>query len=121
LVLILEAPKRAAVRKSKDIKGLFEGGSERLTSLKARIQERSRVLDLVIAALPKELAPNVATAGVDRGVLIVGAVSAAWATRLRYQTEPLRLRVGEALGVEIERVRIKVVTATAAPRKSPNG
>ncbi len=110
---------RAAVRKSKDIKGLFEGGSERLTSLKARVLERSRVLDQVIAALPEEVAPNVATAGIDQGVLIIGAVNAAWATRLRYLTEILRLRVGQALGVEIERVRIKVVSVPAAQRKSP--
>lgn len=86
------------------------------------MQERSRVLEQVIAALPEELAPNVATAGLDRGVLIVGAVSAAWASRLRYLTEPLRLRVGGALGVEIERVRIRVVTTPAAARrKSPEG
>jgi predicted nucleic acid-binding Zn ribbon protein len=109
------------LRKSKDIKGLFEGGSNRLTSLKERLRERSRVLEQVIAALPDEVASNVATAGIDHGVLIVGAVNAAWATRLRYLTEMLRLRVGEALGVEIERVRIKVVTQPAAQRKSPDG
>jgi hypothetical protein len=121
LVPILQTKMRAAVRKPKDIKGLFEGGSERLTSLKARVRERSGVLDQVIAALPEELAPHVATAGIDQGLLTVGAVNAAWATRLRYLTETLRLRVGQALGVEIERVRIKVVTASAAQRKSPKG
>jgi len=110
---------RAAVRKSKDIKGLFEGGSDRLTSLKARVLARSRVLDQVIAALPEEISPHVATAGIDKGVLIIGAVNAAWATRLRYLTDMLRLRVGQAMGVEIERVRIKVVTAPAAQPKSP--
>jgi hypothetical protein len=110
---------RAAVRKSKDIKGLFEGGSERLTSLKQRLDERSRVFELVTAALPEELALTVATAGIDRGVLTVGAVSAAWATRLRYLTDTLQQRVGQALGVEIARVRIKVVTTPAARRRRP--
>jgi hypothetical protein len=119
LVLILRAQTRAAVRKPKDIKRLFEGGSDRLTSLKARVLARSRVLDQVIAALPEEVAPHVATAGMEQGVLIVGAVNAAWATRLRYLTEMLRLRVGQALGVEIERVRIRVVTTPAAQPKSP--
>jgi hypothetical protein len=99
------------VRKSRDIKELLEGGSERLTSLRGRLQERSRTLDLVIAALPEELAANVASAGIDQGELTVGAVSAAWATRLRYMTDTLRDRVGGALGVEISSIRIKVVQA----------
>ncbi len=110
-MLIIQAEKCAAVRKSRDIKGLFEGGSERLTSLKVRAQARSRVLEQVIAALPAELAPHVATAGIERGVLTLGTVSAAWATRLRYLTDTLRQRVGDAMGTDIERVRIKVVTS----------
>ncbi len=99
------------MRKYSNIKALFEGGSERLTDLKDRLHGRSRVLELVIAALPDELATVVASAGVDRGRLTLGAVNAAWASRLRYLTEPLRQRVGEALGVEISTVRVKVVTA----------
>jgi predicted nucleic acid-binding Zn ribbon protein len=99
------------VRKSRDIKELFEGGSERLTSLRVRLNERTRVLDQVIAALPEELAATVATAGIDQGELTVGAVNAAWATRLRYMTDRLRQCVGAALGVEISSVRIKVTTA----------
>lgn len=90
---------------------MFEGGSERLTSLKDRLQERSQVLDQVIAALPEEIAANVATAGIEGGELTIGAMSAAWATRLRYMTDILRQRVGGALGVEISSIRIKVTTA----------
>jgi hypothetical protein len=111
LVLILQVKKRAAVRKSRNIKELFEGGSERLTSLRDQVHERSRVLDQVIAALPEELAATVATAGIDQGELTVGAVSAAWATRLRYMTDRLRERVGPALGVEISSIRIRVTTS----------
>jgi hypothetical protein len=86
------------------------------------MQERSRVLDQVIAALPEELAATVATAGIEQGKLTVGAVSAAWATRLRYMTDSLRERVGAALGMEISSVRIKVTaagkTSTAAKTRS---
>ena len=117
LVLILQAKMRAAVRKYRNIKALFDGGSERLTSLKQRVHERSLVLDHVIAALPPDLAAAVATAGIDGGKLTVGAVSATWATRLRYATDILRQRVSGALGVEISSVRIKVTAATR--RKSP--
>jgi hypothetical protein len=118
LVLILKAKTRAAVRKYRNIKGLFEGDSERLTSLKRRVHERSLVLDQVIAALPAELAAAVATAGIEGGKLTIGAVSASWATRLRYTTDILRQRVSGALGVEISSVRIKVTTAarTESPR-----
>lgn len=110
-MLILKVKTRAAVRKSRDIKGLFDGGSERLTSLKQRIHQRSLVLDQVIAALPAELAAAVATAGIEGGKLTIGAVSGSWATRLRYTTDILRQRVSSALGVEISSVRIKVTTA----------
>jgi hypothetical protein len=108
LVLLLPGNKCAAVRKPRHIKDLLEGDSKRLTSLRERLQERSRILDLVIAALPEELAANVASAGIDQGELTVGAASAAWATRLRYMTDTLRERVGGALGVEISSIRIKV-------------
>lgn len=82
------------------------------------MRERSLVLDQVIAALPQELAAAVATAGIDRGELTVGAVSATWATRLRYTTDILRQRVSGALGVEILSVRIKV-TAAARSESPP--
>jgi hypothetical protein len=106
------------MRKSIEIKELLAGGSERLTSLRDRLHERSRVLHEVMAALPEELAATVATAGIDQGELTVGAVSAAWATRLRYMTDRLRQRVGAALGVEISSIRIKVTTA---PKIAPAG
>jgi hypothetical protein len=108
-VLIFTSKRHAAVRKSRDIKELFQGGSEHLTSLKARIQNRSRVLEQVLAALPLEFAAKVVTAGIEGGKLTIGAASAAWATRLRYMTDTLRERVGGALGVEISSIRIKVV------------
>ena len=49
------------------------------------------------------------TAGIELGQLTIGVVGASWASRLRYLTDTLRKRVGESMGVEIHRVRIKVV------------
>jgi len=100
---------RAAMRKSKSIKELLEGGSKRLSALSGRSRARSQVLAHVCAALPPELAGTVATAGIEQGRLIIGVAGAAWASRLRYVTETLRKRVELSLGVEIQSVRIKVV------------
>jgi hypothetical protein len=97
------------VRKSKDIKALFEGDSGRLTSLKARSRARSLVLSQVMTALPPDLAKAVATAGIENGRLTVGVTGAAWASRLRYMTETLRAKITESAGEEIRSVRIKVV------------
>lgn len=102
-----------SVIKHKDIKTLFEGGSERLTSLKARSRARSAVLAHVMTALPPELAKAVATAGLEGGRLTVGVAGAAWASRLRYGTEALRSKVAESMGTEIRSVRIKVVQPPA--------
>ncbi len=65
-------------------------------------------MDEVIAALPADLAGAVVTAGIERETLTLGAVSAAWATRLRYSTDILRQRVSAGLGVEIAKVRVRV-------------
>ncbi|HMK84970.1 MAG TPA: DciA family protein [Steroidobacteraceae bacterium] len=70
---------------------------------------RSDVLKWVVAALPPELRQRVATAGIEGADLKIGVAGASWASRLRYQTEPLRRAVSESAGVEIKRVRIKVV------------
>jgi hypothetical protein len=97
------------MQKYRNIRELFEGGSERLTTLKARSRQRSRVLGHVLAALPPELARAIASAGIDQRRLTIGVVGAGWATRLRYGTDPLRQHVAAAMGVKIDSVRIKVV------------
>ena len=106
--MILTGSFRTAMHKCKNINELFKGDSKRLTSLTERLHARSSVLQHVIAALPKELAGSVAAAGVDQGQLTVGAVNASWATRLRYHAPTLKSRVSAALGVPIERVRVRV-------------
>jgi hypothetical protein len=85
------------------------GGNKRLTALKQKTHERSLVLTHVCSALPPQLAAAIATAGIEFGQLTIGVVGASWASRLRYLTDTLRKRVGESMGVEIHRVRIKVV------------
>jgi hypothetical protein len=104
---------RIAMQKYRDIKELFEGGSERLTTLKGRSRARFLVLTHVMAALPPTLAKTVVSAGIDQGRLTIGVSSAAWASRLRYVTETLRKRVGESMGADIQSVRIKVVQPLA--------
>lgn len=97
------------MRKDRNIKELLEGGSPRLTSLAKALRARSRVLEEVRAALPDPLAETVESAGLEEERLTLGVAGAAWASRIRYVTGPLRERVGRALGVEIKSVRIRVV------------
>jgi hypothetical protein len=85
------------------------GSGTRLTALRGQTNDRAAVLVHVCAVLPPTLAKAVASAGIGDGQLTLGVVGAAWASRLRYATETLRKRVGESLGVEIRRVRIRVV------------
>jgi hypothetical protein len=67
------------------------------------------VLVHICAALPSNLAATVASAGIEHGELTIGVSGAVWASRLRYFTDTLRKRVGESMGVEIRKVRLKVV------------
>jgi Dna[CI] antecedent, DciA len=66
-------------------------------------------LNHVCAALSPQLAATIVTAGIEAGQLTIGVVGASWASRLRYLTGTLQNKVGESMGVEIQRVRIKVV------------
>lgn len=84
----------------------------RLTDLKSTSENRSLALAHVHAALPGELAATVVTAGIVEGRLTLGVAGAAWAARLRYVTDTLRMRVSGSMKVEIISVRIKVVPPT---------
>jgi hypothetical protein len=59
------------------------------------------------------LARNIVSAGLEHGQLTIGVAGAAWAARLRYVTEALRVHVGSSMRVDIEKVRIKVVPPRA--------
>jgi len=87
----------------------LSGAGKKLTALKTRSLERSRVLDQVRAALPARLAAAVASAGIDQGRLTIGVVGAVWASRLRYSTESVRKRVSGSTGIAILSVRVRVV------------
>jgi hypothetical protein len=97
------------MQKPKSIKELLQSGGAGLAHLESRIRARGRVLEHVCAALPAELAEGVVSAGLDAGKLTIGVTGGTWATRLRYVTETLRLRVADTLGADIQSVRIKVV------------
>jgi hypothetical protein len=97
------------VQKPKSINELFRVGGKRLTALGVQARERSSTREHVCAALPPTLAQTVVSAGLEKGQLTIGVAGASWAARLRYATDTLRTRVSLSMGVDIQRVRIKVV------------
>jgi hypothetical protein len=102
------------MQNSKSLSELLARGGNRLSQLKARSAERSRVLDQVRGALSPRLAQAVASAGVDHGHLTIGVVGAEWASRLRYSADAVRKRVAKSCGLEIVSVRIRVVAPVGA-------
>jgi hypothetical protein len=101
------------VQKPKSINELLKIAGTRLTGLKTKSEYRTVVLEQVCAALPPKLADAVVSAGIEHGRLTVGVAGAPWAARLRYQTETLRGRVSDSMGIDIQSVRIKVVPPRA--------
>jgi hypothetical protein len=97
------------MQNTKRLSELLARPGNRLGSLKQRSLERSSILVQVRAALTPKLAQAVSSAGIEAGRLTVGVVGAVWASRLRYSTDMLRKRVTESSGVEVQRVRIRVV------------
>ncbi len=101
------------VKKPKSINELISFGGKRLSDLKTKAQARARAFEHVCAALPSPLARNIVSAGLEHGQLTIGVAGAVWAARLRYVTEALRAQVGCSLGVDIQRVRIRVIPPRA--------
>lgn len=99
--------------KPKSINELLRTGGKRLNKLNLKSRARAKTLEHVCAALSSPLAQTVVSAGLDDDQLTIGVASASWATRLRYVTDTLRLRVGTSMGVEIRTIRIKVVPPRA--------
>jgi len=97
------------VKKLKAINELISAGGKRLSVLKTKAQARTRAFEHVCAALPPPLARTVVSAGLEHGQLTIGVAGAAWAARLRYVTEALRVQVGSSMSVDIQKVRIRVV------------
>ena len=93
----------------RSLSDLLSRVGNKLTALKTRSLERSRVVEQVRAALPARLAQAVSSAGIEQGRLTIGVSGAVWASRLRYFTDIVRKRVSESLGIEILTVRIRVL------------
>jgi hypothetical protein len=103
------------MQKSKVVSELFAGANKKLTALRAKSDERSRIRERVCELLPAKLAHAVVSAGIEQGRLSIGVTSAVWATRLRYMAENLRSRVGESTGIALSSVRVRVVTSQGKP------
>jgi hypothetical protein len=101
------------MQKPRSINELLQAGSKRLADLQSTSEGRTLALKHVCAALPPKLAEAVVSAGIEQGRLTIGVAGAPWAARLRYLTDPLRLRVAASLGVDIPTIRIKVVPPRA--------
>ena len=97
----------------RSVSDLLSRTGNKLTALKTRSQERSRVVEEVRAALPARLALAVVSAGIEHGRLTIGVVGAVWASRIRYFTEAVRKRVSGSTGVELLGIRIRVVPPKA--------
>lgn len=98
-----------AAQGANTINELLKAGGKRLADLLKKAEARGVALEHVCAALSPDIAKNVVSAGIEEGRLTIGVAGAAWAARLRYVTETLRMRVGGSMGVEIQSVRIRVV------------
>jgi hypothetical protein len=103
------------MQKSKAVSELFTGANKKLTALRAKSDERSRLRERVCAVLPAKLAHAVVSASIEQGRLSIGVTSAVWATRLRYMADTLRSRVGESTGIAVLSVRVRVVTPHGKP------
>jgi hypothetical protein len=97
------------MQNTKRLSELLAVPAKRLASLQQRAGARRSILSQVKSALIPKLAEAVSTAGLEEGRLTIGVVSAAWASRLRYSTEVIRKRVHLSSGIDIQRVRIRVV------------
>src|SRR5271156_1412025 len=103
----------AAMQNPRHVSDLLSRTGNKLTALKTRSLERSRILEQVRAALPARLALAVTSAGIDQGRLTIGVTAAVWASRLRYSTESVRKRVSGATGLAILGVKIRIVPPPA--------
>src|SRR5579863_10037871 len=100
---------RVAMQNPRRVSDLLSRTGNKLTAIKARSQERSRVLEQVRAALPARLSQAVVSAGIEQGRLTIGVVGAVWASRLRYSTEVLRKHIASSMGIAIVGVKVRVV------------
>lgn len=106
------------MQKSKVVSELFTGANKKLTALRAKSDERSRICERVRALLPAKLAQTVVSAGIEQGRLNIGVCSAVWATRVRYLADSLSKSVAESTGIAVASVRVRVVPPAAHSRRT---
>jgi hypothetical protein len=97
------------MQNSKSLSELLTRGGKRLSLLKTKAAQRSKIVEQVRAVLPARLAESVVSAGLEEGRLTIGVAGAVWASRLRYSTEAIRKRVANSAGEDVLSVRIRVV------------
>ena len=98
------------MQKTKSVSELLRGSSKALRELRLKVDERSQLLLQVRSILPPALVSHVESAGIERGRLTLGTLSAAWASRLRYVTSDLRKRLNADYDLAIDSVKIKIVS-----------
>jgi hypothetical protein len=79
-----------------------------LGRLRAGSRDADRTLEALRRILPPELADRVWAAATRDGTLTVFVRSAAWGTRIRYLAPRFMERLAAELGIEIERIKVKV-------------
>ena len=103
------------MEKARPINDLLKGAGK-VARLRAELAARAQIKEAVCAALAPPLGQAVVSAGLEAGELTVGVTGAGWASRLRYGTEALCTELSRALGVPVERVRIRVVPSAGRAR-----
>ena len=95
-----------------DLKNLLSPCSEgALGSLVRRARELGELTNLLSRALPEEFTGAIVAANVrENGELVVIAASSAWASRLRYESDPL-LEAARTAGIEATACRVRVTQA----------
>ena len=97
-----------AVHKPRLISDLIHGPAGRLKHLAARSRAAVEFRDLVQSALPRRLAAHVTAAAQRQRELLVWLDSPAFCARLRFEAPRLRVALGRATGIAIERVTVRV-------------
>ena len=79
-----------------------------LKALHAGASAAGQTLEAARGVLPAELTSHLWAASCVGSELVLVFESAAWATRARYQSEEWRLPLAAALGLTVDRVKVKV-------------
>ena len=96
------------MHKPRSLSELIHGAAPRLQHLSNRAKTAIALKEHVRATLPQPLANHVTAAALRQQELTVWVDSAAFCARLRFEIPRIRDSLGQALGVPIERVRVRV-------------